>query len=155
MVRFMNPLTTPGISASHLVCATVACGTTHCILKFVDEIESTVFYKNTCWVFATINAITKADLPGNFTIVHCRMSIIQPAWPACTTSVCWHTCCLHFCSCSSHKTIPSLREYMVTQNWSRWRCLVNFISIGFTQVFIMIARIGCKVKWKLQKDLGY
>ena len=152
--RFLSLLTAPSIFASHSVCTTVAWETTTRWEKFVDEVRSTVFYKNTFWVSATSRAITKADLPLNFTIFHCRMSIIQPAWPVCTTSVCWRTCCWHFCSRSSHKTIPSLREFVVTQFWTG-RCKVIYLSIGFTQVFIMIARISCKVKWELQKDWYY
>ena len=59
-----------------------------------------------------------------------------------------------FFSRSSHKTISSLREFVVTQFWTG-RCKVIYLSIGFTQVFIMIARISCKVKWELQKDWYY
>ena len=110
--------------------------------------RTAVFYNNIIWVFATSRAITKADRPLNFAIFHCRMSTNQPAWPVCTTSECWHTRCWHFCSCGSHKTIPSLRELVVTQLWTD-RCTVTYLSIGFTQVFIIIARIGCRVKWKL------
>ena len=138
----MSPATTPSIIASHSVRTTVAWFTTGWAMKFVDEVESTVFYKNMCWVFATRIAITKANRPENFTIFKCRMSSIQPAWPVCTTSKCLHTPCWHFCSCSSHKTIPSLRELVVTQIWSVYRCSVTALSIGTTQVFIMIARIG-------------
>ena len=139
--RFVSSLSTRSIFASHSVCTTVAWGTTLWLYKFVDIVGSTVFYKNFFFVSATSRAITKADLPENFTIFHCRMSTIQPTWPVCTTSVCWHTCCGHFCSCSSHKTIPSLRELVVTQRWTD-RCIVTYLSIGFTQVFIIIARIG-------------
>ena len=103
----MNPLTTRSIFAPFLVCTTVAWVTIKWA-KFVDEVGSTVFYKNYCWEFATSRSITKADRPSNFTIFHCRMSTIQPAWPVCTTSVRWNTRCWHFCSCSSHKTIPPL-----------------------------------------------
>ena len=137
----MSSLITWSIIASYSVCTTVAWVTISELLLFVDEVGSTVFYRNTCCVFATSRVITKADHPGNFTIFHCRMSTFQPAWPVCTTSVCWHTCCWHFCSCSSHKTIPSLRELVVTQLWTE-RCTVTYLSIGFTQVFIIIARIG-------------
>ena len=150
----MNPLTTRSVFASYLVCTTVARGTRRWLLKFVDEVGSTVFYQNIPWLFATSTAIAKADSSSNFTIFHCRMSSYQPAWPVCTTSVCWHTRCWHFCSCSSHKTIPSLRESIVTQSWSV-RCYVSFLSIGFTQVLIMIARIGYEVKWNLQTDCEY
>ena len=133
------------IFALHSVCTTVTQITYWRLEKFVDIVWSTVFHKNLLWAFATSRAITKADFSGNFTIFHCRMSTIQPAWPACTTSVCWHTRCWHFCSWSSHKTIPSLRELVVTQLWIV-RCFVTFISTGITQVFIMITRIGYKVK---------
>ena len=149
----MNPLTTRSILAPFLVCTTVAWVTMRWA-KFVDEVGSTVFYRNTSWVFATSISITKADRPRNFTIFHCRMSTIQPPWPDCTTSERWHTRCWHFCSCSSHKTIPSLRELDVTQLWTV-RCCVTYLSIGITQVFIMKARIGYEVKRNLQKDCGY
>ena len=133
------------VFASHSVCTTVAQVTSGWLLKFVDEVGSTVFNRNNDWVFATSRAITKADVPYNFTIFHCRMSSHQPAWPVCTTSVCWHTRCWHFCSCSSHKAIPSLREWVVTQLWTG-RCWVTYLSICITQVFIMIAIIVWKVK---------
>ena len=77
--------------------------------KIVDKVGSTVFHLNTYAFFATSRASTKADLPVNFTIFHCRMSTIQPTWPVCATSECWHTRYWHFCPCSFHKTIPSLR----------------------------------------------
>ena len=150
----MNPLTKPSIFASYSVCTTVAWGTTMWVKKFVDEVGSAVFYRNLYNILATGVTITKADRPGNFTIFCCRMSSIEPARPICTTSVCWHTRCWHFCSCSSHKTIPSLRELVVTQ-YCIVRCYVSFPSIGFTQVLIMIARIGYEVKWNLQKDCEY
>ena len=97
-------------------------------------------------VFATVVKITKADRPVNFTIFYGRISTNQPAWPVCTTSESWHT----------HVGIfASRRELDVSQHWSRERCLMNSVSIGFTQVIIMIAKIGCRVKWRLQRDLGY
>ena len=134
--------------ASYSVCTTVTWGARRC-LKSVDEVGSTFVYKNPFGVLATSRAITKADFPANFTIFHSRISTIQPAWEVCATSVCWHTCRWHFCSCSSHKTIPSLRELAVTQLWSG-RCCITYLSIGITQVIIMIARISYKVKWQLQ-----
>ena len=135
----------PNIFALHSVCTTVTHITFSRLEKFVDTVWSTVFHKNLLWVFATSRAITKADHSVNFTFFHCRMSTIQPAWVDCTTSECWHTRCWHFCSWSSHKTIPFLRELVVTQLWS-FRCYVTYLSIGITQVFIMITRIGYKVK---------
>ena len=140
--RFVSSLTTRSIFASHSVCTTVAWGTTTWLYKFVDKVGSTVFYKNNFCVSATSRAITKADLPENFTIFHCRMSTIQPTWPVCTTSECWHTCCGHFCSCSSHKTIPSLGEWVVTQRCFMWRCNVTALSLGITQVLITITWVG-------------
>ena len=116
--RFVSSLSTRSIFALHSVCTTIAWVTTRWVFKFVDKVGSTVFYKKHFCVSATSRAITKADLPENFTIFHCRMNIIQPAWPVCTTSVCWHTCCWHFCSCSSHKTIPPLKELVVTQHYA-------------------------------------
>ena len=150
----MSPLTTPSTFASYSVFTTVARETRGWLLKFVDEVGSTVFHRNRCRESAIGKAITKADRPSNFTIFHCRMSTIQPAWPGCATSVCWHTRCWHFCSCISHKTIPFLRELVVTQLWTM-RCYVSYLSIGITKVFIMKARIGCEVKWNLQKDCRY
>ena len=111
-----SPLATQSMFASYSVCTTVAIVTITWLLKFVDEVGSTVFHRSSLRGFTTRRTISsKADLPDNFTIFHCRMSTIQPAWPLCTTSVCWHTCCWHFGSCSSHKTIPSLRELVVAQ----------------------------------------
>ena len=133
------------IFALNSVCTTVTCITGWRLQKFVDIVWSTVFYKNPVWHSATSRAFTKADLPLNFTIFHCRMSTIQPAWPDCTTSVCWHTCCWHFCSRSSHKTIPSLRDFVVTHLWTVRR-YVTYLSIGIPQVFIMIAWISYKLK---------
>ena len=139
--RFISPLTTRSIFASHSVCTTVAWGTTRWAFKFVDEIGSTVFYKNICCVFATSSAITKADRPSNFTFFHCRMSSIQPARPLCTTSECWHTRCWHFCSCSSHKTIPSLNKVVVT-HLLFLGCWVTALSTGIIQVLMIITWVG-------------
>ena len=133
------------IVALNSVCTTVTWITEWKLQKFVDLVWSTVFQKNRVWHFATSKSIAKADCPLNFTIFHCRMRTIQPTWPVCTTSECWHTRCWHFCSCSSYKTIPSLREWAVTQTWSG-RCYVTHLSISITQIFIMIAMIGYKVK---------
>ena len=108
--RFVNPPTTRSIFTSHSVYTTVARVTTKWRFKSVDKVRPTVFYKNSFCVFATCGKITKADLPVNFIVFHCRMSTIQPAWEICTTSECWHMHRWHFCSCSSHKTIPSLGE---------------------------------------------
>ena len=129
--------------ASHSVCTTVAWGTFRSV-KFVDEVGSAIFYWNYFLMFATGRTITKADRLVNFTIFHCRMSTIQPTWTECATSVYWHTCYRHFCSCSSHKTIPSLWDFAVTQ--ACFRFFVNSVSIGITQVFIKIARILYKAK---------
>ena len=133
------------IVALNSVCTTVTWITEWKLQKFVDIVWSTVFHKNRVCHFATSKSITKADRPLNFTIFHCRMRTIQPTWPVCTTSECWHTRCWHFCSCSSYKTIPSLREWAVTQTWTG-RCYVTHLSISITQIFIMIAMIGYKVK---------
>ena len=127
--------------SAYLVCDTEARRTTRRRNKFVDIVGWAVLHINADCVFATWRTVTKADHPFNFTIFHCRMSTIQPAWPVGTTPVCWHACCWHFCSCSSHKTIPSWRELGVTQLWTD-RCCVTYLSIGITQVFIMIARIS-------------
>ena len=76
----MSSLTTKSIFASHSVCTTVAeFIAKRKSVKFVDEVGSTVFYKNIYCAFATNRAITKGDPPDNFTIFHCRMSTIQPA----------------------------------------------------------------------------
>ena len=132
-------------SAWHSVCTTVAHLTIKWQNKVVNKVGSTVLYRNVFDIFASITtSSTKADLFGSFTIFYCRMGIIQPARVDCTTSVRRHPCCWDFCSSSSHKTIPSLREWTVTHLWTV-RCFVAFLSIGFTQVFIMIARIRYKV----------
>ena len=137
----MSSLITRSIIASYSVCTTVAWGTTRWLWKFVDEVGSTVSYRNIFWVFATSRVITKADRLFNFTIFHCRMSTIQPAWPVCTTSICWHTCCWHFCSCSSHKTIPPLRKLVVTQHYVKICCNVA-VSCGITKVLIIVTWVG-------------
>ena len=131
--------------ASHSVGAAVAEATTLCVMKFVDKVGSAVFYRNPYWFFANRGlpwTITKAYCSMNFLTIHCRMSSFQPAWPVCATSECWHTLCWHFCSCSSHKTIPSLSELGVTKRWSRCYCYVVFVSIGVTQVWVMMTGIG-------------
>ena len=104
---------------------------------------STVFYKDLRREFATGGTITKADRPLNFTIFHCRMNTIQPAWVDCTTSKSWHTCCWHFCSCSSPKTIPSLKELLVTPLLVQG-CYVTALSTGITQALIIITWDGWK-----------
>ena len=139
----MNPLTTRSISATFLVCTTVPWVTSYRWVKFVNEVGSTIFYRNLCWESATSRFITKADLTLNFTIFHCRMSTIQPAWQDCATSECWHTRCWHFSSCSSHKTIPFLRELVVTHLLVQG-CHVTALSSGITQALIMIAWVGWK-----------
>ena len=48
--------------------------TTSWMKKLVDEVGSTLFYKNLCRIFATVDTITKVDRPVNFTIFHCMMS---------------------------------------------------------------------------------
>ena len=133
------------IFALNSVCTTATCITAWKLQKFVDIVWSTVFHKNRVWPSATSKAITKADRPLNFTIFHCRMRAIQPTWPVCTTSVCWHTRCWYFCSRSSHKTVPSLTELVITHRWTV-RCYVTYLSIGISQVFIMIAWISYKLK---------
>ena len=141
--------------ASHSVCATVAGGTTRWVMKFVDEVGSTIFYINICYVFAAFVTIIKADRSENLTIFHFRMSAIQPAWPVCTTSVCFHTRCWHFRSCSSHKTIPSRLEIIVTQIHSRVIFLGTYLPVGLIQVLVMVARIGYKVKLQLWQDFSH
>lgn len=126
--------------ASHSICTTVAWVTSRWV-KFVEEVGSTILDWNSDCIFATVRTITKADLPFNFTIFHCSMSIIQLTWPFCTTSVCWHTHFWYFCSGSSHQTILSPRELAVTQLWTV-RFYVTYLSMSITQVFIMIAVIG-------------
>ena len=130
------------IFASHSVCTTIAWAT-FSWGKFVDEVGSTVFYQNFCCVFATTRAITKADRLFNFTIFYRRMSTIQPAWPVCTTSVCWHTRCWHFCPCSSLKTIPSPKELIVTPLLVQG-CYVTALSTGIIQALMIITWVGWK-----------
>ena len=138
-----------GKFASHLVCTAVARATSRWVMKVVDEVRSTIFNWNSDFIFATSGsrAIAKADHLINFTIFHCRMGINQPAWPFCTTSECWHTLCWHSCSCMSHKTIPSLRKFVVTKQISRLCWLGFCVSTGFTQIWVMMARIGYKERW--------
>ena len=55
----------------HSICTTVAWLTSRWV-KFGDEVGSTIFDWNSDCIFATVRTITKADLPFNFTIFHCR-----------------------------------------------------------------------------------
>ena len=127
---------------SDLVRATVAGRTNRGLSKFVNKKWSTIFNWNCAWMCATGATIAKADLSGNFIIIHCRMSTIQPAWPVYTKSVCWHTRCWHFSSCSSHKTIPSHKELVVTKYWINERCIVTAFSVVTTWVVVIITWIS-------------
>ena len=130
--------------ARHSVRTTIARITIWWLKKFVDDVGSAFFYKNRFRVLAISRAITKAHHPAKFTFFHCRMSSRQPAWPVSTTPECLHTLCWHSCSCGSYKTIPSLTELAVTQHFF---CFGFCVSIGFTQVWVMMARISYKEKW--------
>ena len=151
----MSPRAAQCKFTSYSVFTTVAWNITWRMMKFVDEVGSTVLKRNLCWVFVkrslrwTILKRTVLRTSSSSSVG--SMSTIQPAWPVCTTSICYRTCCWQFSSCSSHKTVPSLRELAVTQLWILM-CYATYLSIGFTQGFVMIARIGYKVKWQLQKD---
>ena len=72
------------------------------------------------------------------------MSTIQPTRFGCTTSERFHFRCWHFCSCSSHKTIPSI-EFLVTRLFLRGSSVTAF-SFKITQVFVFMARIDWKIK---------
>ena len=137
----------------HSVCATVTRVTNWWVKKFVDIIGSTVFHRNLFEVLAIGVTKFKADRSFDFTVFYLRMSALQPPWPVCSTSESWHGRCWHFCSCSSHKTIPSLREFVVAKYWTILRCFVTALSFGITQVFVIIARIDYKVKWRCQLAL--
>ena len=128
---FINPPITWSAFASKSVCTTVAWDTYMWGRKFVHEVRSTVFHRNLNCVLAAVCTITKAYHPGNFTIFHWRMSTIQPTWPESTTSERWHTRCCHFCSFSSHKTIPSLKEFSVAE-FCMDGCFVTALSISIT-----------------------
>ena len=149
---FMYLLITRTIFAWHSVCSTVTHITIWWPKKFVDKVRSTVYHRNILYGFTTRITITKADRPGDITIFHCRMSTIQPAWPGCTASKCGHTCCWHFCSRSSHKTIPFLRELVVT-NLLVLGCYVTALSSGITQVLIMITWVGWKSSISILKNV--
>ena len=124
-----------------LISPTVARGT-NWWNQIVGRVGSTVFHKNIFVAFATSGTITKADSLGNYTIFHCRMSSHQPTWPVCTTFVCRHTRCWHFCSCSSHKTIPSLDEHIVTQRTNIDVCIVIAFPVSLCQIFVVVTTIG-------------
>ena len=67
-------------SAWRSVCTTVTLVTANWLTKFVNKVGSTVLDKNVFEAFAIVVWFaTKADVPVNFTIFHCRMSTIQPA----------------------------------------------------------------------------
>ena len=73
----MSPLTAQRKFASHLVCTTVALDTNRWMVKFVDEVGSTVL--NRIFKVGSKWTITKADRSVNSIIFHCRMSTIQKA----------------------------------------------------------------------------
>ena len=137
----IGPLISWIFFARHSVRTTIARITIWWLKKIVDDVGSAFFYKNRFRVLATSRAITKAHPPAKFTFFHCRMSSRQPGWPVSTTPECLHTLCWHSCSCSSYKTIPSLTELAVTQHFSWFGFCV---STGFTQVWVMMARISYK-----------
>ena len=126
-----------------LISPTVAHRTFWWFNQMVDIVGSTVFHKNTIRAFATIRTITKADFPGNNTISQRWMleAFTQPAWEVCTTVVWFHTRYWHFCSSSSHKTIPSLNEHIVTQR-TIGRCRVTFFSVKLCQISVVVTTIG-------------
>ena len=72
------------------------------------------------------------------------MSTRQPTRVGCTTSERFHLRCWHFCSCSSHKTIPSI-ESLVTRLFILGSMVTAF-SFRITEVFVFIARIDWKIK---------
>ena len=78
---FMYLLITRSIFASHSICSTVTHKTIWWPKKFVDKVRSTIYHRNILYGFTIRIIITKADLPVHFTIFHCRMNTIQPAWP--------------------------------------------------------------------------
>ena len=122
----MNPPITWSAFVPKSVCTTVAWVTHRWGMKFVDELRSTVFHRSLGSVIAAMYTITR-----NFTIFHWRLSTIKPTWQVCTTSQFWHMRCWHFCSCSSHKTIPSLKEFFVAEICTDG-CFVTALSIGIT-----------------------
>ena len=131
--------------SAYSVCATVAWLTLRWPMEFVDIVGWAVLHINLGFVFAIFWKSTKADLLGNRTMFHSRMSTMQPAWPGSTTSVCCDRRCWHFCSCCSNKTIPS-KEFPVTRLFIQGSFGTAF-SLKITQVFVFIAWIDCKVKW--------
>ena len=127
--------------APGLISPTVTHRTTSCFKQSVDKVGFTIFNWNFYSMFATGGTIAMADIPENFTIFHCRMNTIQPTWPCCTTSVCWHTRCWHFCSSTSHKTIPSLNEIDVTKIIIKG-CFVVIFSLRLCQACVVVTTIG-------------
>ena len=143
--EFINPSHSIFLNflAPRLVSSTEAHSTILRWNKFVNKVGSTVFHKNTSLVFATCSStITKANFSRNFTIFYGRMSTHQPAWPVCTTFECRHTRCWHFCSCSSHKTIPSLTEPFVTQRRTTEGCRGTPFSVSICLICVVVTTIG-------------
>ena len=112
---------------SDLVCAAVAGKTTRGLKNFVHVKWLTIFNWNCAWIFATCSTIAKADRSGKFTIFYCRMGTIQPAWPVCTTSVCWHARCWQFLFlrlADSFCFSLCYEPWVLTQEALRWQLFI-------------------------------
>ena len=150
----MSPLIAQRKFASYSVFTTIAWNTTWRMMKFVDEIGSTVLDGNLCWVFVkrglrwTILKLTVLRTSSSFSVGWAPSNQPEQSVPHL-----YATARVVGNFLPPTKTVPSLKELAVTQLWIVM-CYATYpsIMIGFTQGFIMIARIGYKVKWQLQKD---
>ena len=130
----------------HLVCTTVAPWTFRWCNKTVNVIRPTVDHRDVQYESATaIGQLGKADPSGNFTVLHWRMVVIQPAWKNCITSMPTNAFVWHSCSCCSHETIPS-PESTVTWHFIE-DCDVRAPSVGITQDFVINTWVDYKIKW--------
>ena len=89
--------------------------------------------RNLCWVFTTGRTITKANLSENLIIFHWRMSTIQPAWPVCTTSICWPTRCWIFVTAAPTKRNHLSRSWLSPNTGS---------DLGVLWLFILLASLS-------------
>lgn len=119
--------------------ATVTVVTTRCTIQLVYVIGAAVLHFNACDFAAAIRyRLAKADFSCDYTLGHCRMGTIQPAWKVSTTSFQQWTCGRHFFPCSSFETIPTF--VVIITNFSGYLgvgcfsfCIGQFF-VGFTNI---------------------
>ncbi len=123
-----------------LVGATVTHVTSRCWNQLVDIVGAAVLHINVDRFLAANIKLVKADLSCDYTLSHCRMSTIQPAWEVCITSALRWTCGRHLRPCGSIKTIPANKKGIVTLI-RPYRCVVVF-SFCIRQSLVVLTIIS-------------